>query len=151
MEITQKLVDQDLLLLVMYLYALSYFLAIPSEVTLLCNNMPCGETVAVGDIVTCVAHGYPQPVFDLRTRDLSVKAGATTESRGLEDDNTEESIEVEIKGSESIQIGPQDVGHMEITCNVSNALGWGYNSLDLEVTPSKSFRDCETILYYVTA
>ena len=82
--------------------------------------MPCGESVAVGDTVTCVAHGYPQPVFDLRIRNLSPEA------------------KMAIKGYEDLRIGLKNMGRVEITCNVSNELGWGCNSLVIEVKLSKS-------------
>lgn len=133
-----------------------YLEAIPSDVTLLCNNMPCGETVVVNDTVTCLAHGYPQSVFDLRIRNVSAETGDESESRGVGNENrvfmdkdeeeredgsggeyVTDAAEVEIKGFEDIRIGPMNVRHIEITCNVSNALGWGYNSLFLEVKSSK--------------
>lgn len=122
--------------------------------------MPCGESVAVGDTVTCVAHGYPQPVFDLRIRNVSPETGNKSWSHGVgyenrffmdtdeteKDDhsdgnNTEYATGMEIKGSEDFRIGPLNVGLMEVYCNVSNALGWGYNSLALEVKLSKSCND----------
>src|SRR6218665_1849959 len=106
-------------------------LAVPSEVTLLCNNMPCGESVAVGDTVTCVAHGYPQPVFDLRIRNLSPEGdNSVTHGVGY--------AKMAIRGYEDLRIGLKNMGRVEITCNVSNELGWGYNSLVIEVKLSKS-------------
>ena len=86
--------------------------------------MPCGDTASVNDIVTCLGHGYPQPVFDLRIQKLSSGSTNTPESGGVEVDHlfmdtADESSEVEIKGFEDYRIRQKDVGQAELTCNVS--------------------------------
>lgn len=101
---------------------------------------------SVNDTVTCMAHGYPQPVFDLRIQKLSTVTTVSNRSDGFvvdeEDryfmDTADESSEVEVKGFKDYRIRETDVGQVKLTCNVSNGLGWGNNSLVLEVIGGKS-------------
>ena len=95
--------------------------------------------MAVNDIVTCLAHGYPQPVFDIRIQNLSL--GLTNDFDG--DDRIVSkttginSSEASIKSFADYRIKEKDVGQVRMTCNASNEIGWGYNSLDLEITGGK--------------
>ena len=95
----------------------------------------------VNDAVTCVAHGYPQPVFDLRIEKLS---STLASEEDYEDrsflDSTDDSRTLDImdiKSFEDYRIKQKDVGQVKVTCNVSNELGWDYNSLVLEVIEGK--------------
>jgi len=117
-------------------------LVIPEEVTFLCNNMPCEDTAFVSDTITCVAHGYPQPHFNLHIDRLpegqDSKSGASQSEENYDGVGTaDEPGEDGIVRSASYLMQPADVGRVEITCNVSNALGWGINSLIQEIIPSK--------------
>lgn|SRR6218665_718824 len=128
-------------------------LAGPWDATILCNNMPCGDTALVNDTITCISHGYPQPVFDIGIVRVSPENtwGSTgrhypSTVRGIQDsevvlnsvDTANESTEVEIKEFEDYQISEKDVGKVSIYCQVSNAHGKLFTSIDIEVKLGKS-------------
>jgi len=95
--------------------------------------MPCGDTALVNDIISCVSHGYPQPIFSIRALKNSSDRKSPCCSYTV---NT--STEVEIRGFENYQISEKDVGQVEIQCYVWNSLGSRSNSIVLEVKLGKS-------------
>src|SRR6218665_842760 len=126
-----------------------FAVAIPSDVTFLCNGKPCESTAVVNDTVTCVAHGFPEPKFDLHVRHLSSGHENTSQNQQFNRNTTNEKAETlktdirevtidNIKTSENYCIDQKDVGQVEVTCNTSNALGSGYKAHVLKVRSSKS-------------